>query len=252
MPKKAYSDDEVRVQKERIMDEAAHVLAVAGVNSLSMRALAASTGMTAANLYNYFPSKQQLFVETTERGFALLDSYTRQALDHADNPREMLVSLLQSAVRFSRDWTGYWELMLHPPISLRENLDDSYRAVDGNLRQQTVERMMGVFAQMLGQYGITMTFPADDQSLPGISGPGAEEFGADALWVRVITLLTNTHGLIDLYNHRMLEKFNIDADALVDALLIASVDMLLPETSATQAEGAGSGITLSKTDKVAL
>jgi AcrR family transcriptional regulator len=228
------------------------VLAVAGVNSLSMRALAASTGMTAANLYNYFPSKQQLFVETTERGFALLDSYTRQALDHADNPREMLVSLLQSAVRFSRDWTGYWELMLHPPISLRENLDDSYRAVDGNLRQQTVERMMGVFAQMLGQYGITMTLPADDQSLPGISGPGAEEFGADALWVRVITLLTNTHGLIDLYNHRMLEKFNIDADALVDALLIASVDMLLPETSATQAEGAGSGITLSKTDKVAL
>ena len=252
MPKKAYSDDEIRAQKERIMDEAAQVLATAGVSSLSMRALAASTDMTAANLYNYFPSKQQLFVETTERGFALLDSYTRQGLDGADNPRSKLVSLLQSAVRFSRDWTGYWELMLHPPINLRQNMDDDYAAVDGNLRQQMVERMMGVFAEILGQYGITITAPADDQSLPGFDGPGAEDFGADAVWVKVITLLTNTHGLIDLYNHRMLDKFNVDVDALVDALLIASIDILLPETSAGQALHTGSDKTVKAIKKVTM
>lgn len=239
MPKKAYSDAEITAQKERIMDEASQVLAVAGVDKLSMRALAASTGMTAANLYNYFPSKQQLFVETTQRGFALLDSYTREGLDSADAPRQKLVSMLQSAVRFSRDWTGYWELMLHPPISLRENSDGEYRALDGDLRQQTVMRMMGVFAEILGQYGITMTPPTDDQSLPGLEGPGAEDFGANAIWVRVITLLTNTHGLIDLYNHRMLEKLDIDVDALVDALLIASVDILLPEDGTQQPNIAG-------------
>jgi AcrR family transcriptional regulator len=249
MPKKAYSDDEVRAQKERIMDEASQVLAVAGVNNLSMRALAASTGMTAANLYNYFPSKQQLFVETTERGFALLDSYTRQGLDGATDPRQKLVSLLKSALRFSRDWTGYWELMLHPPISLRENLDEGYAAMDGKLRQRTVERMMVVFAEILGQYGITMTPPADDQSLPGISGPGVEEFGADAVWVRVITLLTNTHGLIDLYNHRMLEKLDVDVEALVDALLIASIEIILPEAGAIGAGTAGGADAAHKNNK---
>ena len=73
MPRQAFSAEEIIVQKQRIMDEAAQVMASEGINQLSMRALAASLNMTAANLYNYFPSKRQLFIETTQRGYELIE-----------------------------------------------------------------------------------------------------------------------------------------------------------------------------------
>ena len=124
MPRQAFSADEIEVLKSRIMDEAAQVMATEGISQLSMRALAASAGMTAANLYNYFPSKRQLFVETTQRGYALLDRYTEDGIANVDEPRAKLAALLKAAVRFARDWTGYWELMVHPPLQLRSDLEN--------------------------------------------------------------------------------------------------------------------------------
>jgi hypothetical protein len=114
---KPFTAEEIVVQKQRIMDEAANAMASEGISQLSMRALATSVNMTAANLYNYFPSKRQLFIETTQRGYELLDSYTKEGVASFEEPRDKLAGLLKSAVRFAHDWTGYWELMVHPPAT---------------------------------------------------------------------------------------------------------------------------------------
>ena len=44
------------------MDTIAGIMATSGIEALSMREIARQTDMTAANLYNYFDNKQQLFV----------------------------------------------------------------------------------------------------------------------------------------------------------------------------------------------
>ena len=59
---------------------------------------------------------------------------------------------------------------------------------------------------------------------------------ADTIWVRVITLLTNTHGLIDLYNHKMLDGFDVDVPPLIDALIDRSIDILWPALNASSPE----------------
>ena len=88
MPRQAFTAEEIVVQKQRIMDEAANAMASEGISQLSMRALATSVNMTAANLYNYFPSKRQLFIETTQRGYELLDSYTKEGVARFEEPRD--------------------------------------------------------------------------------------------------------------------------------------------------------------------
>lgn len=236
MPRQAFSAEEIVVQKQRIMDEAAQVMASEGISQLSMRALAASLNMTAANLYNYFPSKRQLFIETTQRGYELLDSYTKDGVTRGEEPREKLAGLLKSAVRFAHDWTGYWELMVHPPLQLREDLANDEGDLTSDLRQRTSNRMIELFTALLSRSGVTLTPPEENSSMPGIEGIAEEGFGPDTIWVRVITLLTNTHGLIDLYNHKMLDGFDVDVPPLIDALIDSSIDILLPALDSSSPE----------------
>ena len=236
MPRQAFSAEEVLVQKQRIMDEAAQVMASEGISQLSMRALAASLNMTAANLYNYFPSKRQLFIETTQRGYELLDSYTKDGVTRGEEPRAKLAGLLKSAVRFAHDWTGYWELMVHPPLQLREDLANDEGDLTSDLRQRTSNRMIELFTALLSRSGVTLTPPEENSSMPGIEGIAEEGFGPDTIWVRVITLLTNTHGLIDLYNHKMLDGFDVDVPPLIDALIDSSIDILLPALDSSSPE----------------
>lgn len=236
MPRQAFSAEEIVVQKQRIMDEAAQVMASEGISQLSMRALAASLNMTAANLYNYFPSKRQLFIETTQRGYELLDSYTKDGVARDEEPRAKLAGLLKSAVRFAHDWTGYWELMVHPPLQLREDLANDEGDLTSDLRQRTSNRMIELFTALLSRSGVTLTPPEENSSMPGIEGIAEEGFGPDTIWVRVITLLTNTHGLIDLYNHKMLDGFDVDVPPLIDALIDSSIDILLPALDSSSPE----------------
>ena len=238
MPRQAFSNEEIVVQKQRIMDEAAQVMASEGMSQLSMRALAASVDMTAANLYNYFPSKRQLFIETTQRGYELLAAYTKEGVTRFEEPRDKLAGLLKSAVRFAHDWTGYWELMVHPPLQLREDLANDENDIAGDLRQRTSNRMIELFASLLSRSGVSLTPPQANSSVPGIAGIAEEGFGPDTIWVRVITLLTNTHGLIDLYNHKMLDGFEVDVPPLIDALIDSSIDILIPtlDPSAPEAD----------------
>ena len=58
MPKKPFTPEEVAAQRQRIMDSASQVMAEVGFHHLSMRKLASQLGMTASNIYNYFPNKE--------------------------------------------------------------------------------------------------------------------------------------------------------------------------------------------------
>jgi len=207
MPKKLYTEDEVNVLKIRIMDEASRIMADKGVTNISMRSLAASLNMTAPNLYNYFPSKHEFFLETTMRGFALLSANMEEAAKVIDDPREKLRAILKSSLPFAKRWTGYWELIFHPPISLREFEGTPFENADRILREKTFALMM--------------------ESVSAV-GKMNENEGDSEVPIRAITAMTNVHGLIDLYNHRILEQFGEGAEQMVEMLIDSSLELLFP------------------------
>ena len=67
MPKKPFTAEEIAAQRARIMDSASQVMADVGFHHLSMRKLAAQLGMTASNIYNYFPNKEILLIVSSNR-----------------------------------------------------------------------------------------------------------------------------------------------------------------------------------------
>lgn len=213
MAKKAFTEAEVNLRKNRIMDEASKIMANEGLANFSMRKLSAAVGMTATNIYNYFPNKHDLCLQTTLRGFDLIGKQNQEALAKYSDPREQLTNVLKSAFYFAQEFPGYWELMFHPPMSLRASEDQSYTEHTTLIREKTASIMKQVF-ELLSEYYGNQTKGVLDPKNP----------------IKAITLLTNIHGLIDLYNHKILDQFyDGDPDELANLLIQQSIDLLIPE-----------------------
>lgn len=209
MPKKPFTAEEVAAQCERIMDSAATVMADVGFHHLSMRKLAAQLGMTASNIYNYFPDKEVLFVQTRRRGFELAFIGLNQQMTMAKEPIEALCDFASYVIAFAQRYPGYYQLMFQPPrLSLAETGN-----VDQELQLQ-VERQTEEWQRHL-------------LSLLNDAVPG--------LLQRPITIQTQTalfffaslHGLIDAYRHRSLPLLLEGVDLIPDAVIQSHLRGLL-------------------------
>lgn len=206
MPKKAYSEQEVEALRIKIMDEASRIMALEGIANISMRRLSAQLGMTAPNLYNYFPSKHDLFLKTSLRGFELLSRDMEAVTEGIKDPRERLRAILKASFVFAKNHLGYWELIFHPPISMRELEGTPFIEVVQVLRQKTFDLMMK------SVYAVSDAYTDETGSLP----------------IRAITAMTNVHGLIDLYNHQLLAQLGDEVEQMVEHLIDASLNLIFP------------------------
>lgn len=83
-----------------ILEAAAGLLAERGYHGMSMRELAGATGMSLANLYNYFGSKDDLSYALQTRAFDTLLASAREATSSAGEPTARLHAFILSHVRY--------------------------------------------------------------------------------------------------------------------------------------------------------
>ena len=185
MPKPALTMAEIQMMQEQIMDQTAAVLATTGAAQLSMRVIAGHTGMTAANLYNYFGSKEELFLATKRRGFQLLDGFTTIPANTDESPRDQIKRILRGALQFARHWPGYWELIVHPPRNNAAIQERGLLDFTEELPSETVKRMMRVFTDLLAHSGVDISPGESPEDPPKIAAIHDLGFGPDTVWVRV-------------------------------------------------------------------
>lgn len=66
--------------RERILQAAASAMAAHGFHGMSMRELARAAGMSLSNLYNYFPSKEEILFALQKGAFEVLVTSAEEAL----------------------------------------------------------------------------------------------------------------------------------------------------------------------------
>jgi AcrR family transcriptional regulator len=86
--------------RQDILAAAARLLAAYGYHGMAMRDLARATGMSLANLYNYFSSKEDLVFALQTRAFETLIGTARQALAHVQGPEVRLYAFILNHVRY--------------------------------------------------------------------------------------------------------------------------------------------------------
>ena len=116
MPKITRSLEEVDAVRERILDCALKILVKSGYESLSMAKLGSKMNMTAANIYNYYASKDELLIAIHKKTFAMLYNKMSNAVATADTPLQRFWSMTNAFVDFGTSNINIYDVMFNRPI----------------------------------------------------------------------------------------------------------------------------------------
>ncbi|MCT7357947.1 TetR/AcrR family transcriptional regulator [Thalassolituus pacificus] len=209
MPKKPFTAEEIAAQRERIMDSASSVMAEVGFHHLSMRKLASQLGMTASNIYNYFPNKESLFIHTRRRGFDLAFADINEQMSSSSSPTDSLYAFAGQLIAFAQRFPGYYQLMFQPPLL---SLDET-EAVDQDIQLQ-VGRLVEEWQRHL-------------LSLLSDAVPSLAERSEAAQQQLALFFIASIHGLIDSYRYRALPMLLAGVDLIPDEVVQAHISWLL-------------------------
>ena len=116
MPKITRSVEEVDAVRERILDFALKILVRNGYESLSMAKLGSKMNMTAANIYNYYASKDELLIAIHKKTFAMLYDNMSKAVELADTPLQRFWNMINAFVEFGTSNINIYDVMFNRPI----------------------------------------------------------------------------------------------------------------------------------------
>lgn len=86
--------------RTRILEAAARIVAERGFHGMSMRDLAHAAGQSLANLYNYFPAKDDLLFALQSRAFETLIATAEEAVGSASEAEARLYAFVLNHVRY--------------------------------------------------------------------------------------------------------------------------------------------------------
>lgn len=205
MPKKPFTPEEVNAQRERIMDSASTVMADVGFHHLSMRKLAAQLGMTASNIYNYFPDKETLFINSRRRGFELFFALPDS---DAHSATEALHDFAASIVAFAQKFPGYYQLMFQPPLL----------SLDHEKHDQAAQLQVDRLLEEWQRHAMSLVVDA----MPSLAEQPEAVRSQLALF-----FVASIHGLVDSYHYRSLPLLLDGVDLIAGDVLEDQINWLL-------------------------
>jgi AcrR family transcriptional regulator len=158
-------------RREEILDKASAVFADFGYRNADVQQIAGPLGISKGTIYRYFPSKQELFLETVARGVALLDEHIEaQSAGQAD-PLKRLATAIGAYLAFFKDHPQLVELLIQERAEFRDRTGSYFQyrdakrgrwremfgklMTDGRVRTMPVEKVMSVLGDLV--YGTMFT-----------------------------------------------------------------------------------------------
>ncbi len=212
MPKLPRTREEIDIIKEQILDTALQLIIEDGFNNLSMRKIAARLGITATTIYNYYSSKDELNLMIYIRGFELLYDMMVDKRDLIDEPAGRLEAMIRAYVDFALTYPDYYDIMfnMHTP---------KYTDYRGTAMEALAFREKQI---ALKCFGIIIE---ENRAIIGDAAAGMEELVRYA----AIRFWADLHGIISLYNSRVLYEVDEKSDEIlarrVDDLVVSLVQL---------------------------
>lgn len=201
MPKPARKSNEVDAVKEQILDAAQQLILQKGLKGLSMRKLAARVSMTAANIYNYYSNKDELYLALRIRGFEQLTSRYLTIREDSSVPIDRLTHMVREFVRFGIENAAQYEILFG--VKAPKYLDYVGTSMEPAawIEKQTSNRVMDGFISLVQAC-------ADDKAK--MSEPMAR--------YKTIRIWSALHGAILLYNSRLLHEVVPEPEEIIKRL----------------------------------
>lgn len=105
-----------KTKKDNILEKALEIMTKEGLSGLTIRKLARSLGMSAANIYNYFKNKDEIYLTLIIKGFSMLYDQLKMAAQAETNPEDKALAMARAYLHFGLSKRGYYEIMFTYPF----------------------------------------------------------------------------------------------------------------------------------------
>lgn len=215
MPKAARDNNEINEIKDKILRAALELILTDGFMHFSMRKLAALLGMTAANLYNYFTNKDELYLLIQTRGFEMLFETISAACESDCSPQERIEGMIRAYLAFGMENPEYYEIMFSRNTPKYVDYAGTGMEEIASREKQTALKSAEIAIRAIQEFF----------AVHGGSDPEDAHFFMLHIW-------STLNGLVNLVNSRVLQEVNAHTQEVIDKtvrFLIRSLDAYAKE-----------------------
>ena len=207
--KKARDVKEVEGIRERILEGALSIIVHEGFAALTMRSLASRIGMTAPNIYNYFKNKDEIYITLEIRGFDTLHKELMTAAARQSDPYERGIALARAYLAFGLEHSSYYDIMFTFPTPKHNDYVGTPLEKLSEIEYRISMEIVGLALEAVAAFMDRPADPADE-----------------ALQRRFIAVWSLLHGMISLYNSRIMNYTTADPKAQYEELIREFVQFL--------------------------
>jgi len=216
MARKTRSPEVIEKIKSSIIEESMKLILEKGFENMSLRKLAARVGMSAANLYYYYASKDEIYLNIQIKGFRRLQSCLENIQVSELNPVESLGQMIRAYLTFGFTNPDYYQIMLNsntPRYLEYKNQNKSMEPVALEAKQMAINSISAPLKAIERISKDTGSIPESDIF-----------FRAYQLWITL-------HGIVTLNNRNILQELDeIEANVLIDRMCRDLLRPFHPET----------------------
>ena len=196
--------------QNRILDAALDIIIQEGFPALTMRRIASKIGMTAPNIYNYYKSKDELYISLVIQGFEILQRELTSVYEAYQDPVERGAALARAYINFGLKHSSYYDIMFTYPTP-------KYNDYVGT----PLEKLSEV------EYKISMDIVA--LALDVVKSLMSEELAGDEEKVQMyfIASWSMLHGMISLYNSKVVRYTIQDTEAIYEKMIPEFLKLIL-------------------------
>jgi len=208
--KKPRDLNEIKNIQSRILEAALDIIVQEGYPALTMRRIASRIGMTAPNIYNYYKSKDELYISLVIQGFEILQRELKSAYDKYEEPAERGAALARAYITFGLKHSSYYDIMFTYPTP-------KYNDYVGT----PLEKLSEI------EYRISMDIVTS--ALNAVKGLMGKELAGDdqAVQMRFIAAWSMLHGMISLYNSKIVQYTVQDTEVMYEKMIAEFLQLLL-------------------------
>lgn len=208
--KKSRDENEIKNVQERILEAALDTIVQEGYPALTMRRIASKIGMTAPNIYNYYKGKDEIYISLVIQGFAILQRELMSVYDAYEKPIERAAALARAYINFGLRHSSYYDIMF------------TYSTPKYNDYVGTPLEKLSEIEYRISMDIVTLALNAVKALM------GDEQAGDDqAVQMRFIAAWSMLHGMISLYNSKIVQYTIKDTEAMYEKMIAEFLQLLL-------------------------
>lgn len=194
------SSEKTQDVRERILDTAINLITTMGYNNTSMRKIALELGMSATNIYNYFSSKDSLYLEIQTKGFDILFRKFTDSCNGIENPEEKIRCIIYEYLTFGIENPSWYNIIFSMDTPKYADYRNKKIEPVAFIEKQAGLKIVYFTLDLIKEFLLLKKIPTEKAKF------------------KTIQLWTQLHGIVSLYNSRVLQEVEEDTDTIINIL----------------------------------